>query len=157
MDDETTDTGMRLVYAGPFDYKGFFGHLARCYIRIWTGRGQLPVVLATELPDNPGTSITNAAELVAAQVWQQLLPDVPEAREGFDWIERYPARPGRHAPLHRAMDGETLDLVTFALGEKRDGVQQLAMDRSAHPWQRISRADVERMIGGPLPMGLDEV
>ncbi len=124
---------------------------ARCYLRVWTGRGQLPVVVATEMPDNEGTSITNAAELVAAQVWEQLLP---EAREGFVWIERYPAgrdRTGRVAP-ESALDGESLDLVTFAL----TGGHRLEMREDPHPWRRITRIDVEAMVG-PLPMAPDEV
>ena len=40
----------------------------RCRIRIYEEAGELPVVLCTELPDNEGTSITNAAEQIAAEV-----------------------------------------------------------------------------------------
>ncbi len=74
------------------------------------------------------------------------------------WIECYPAacRGGRAAP-DSAFDGESLDVVTFVLGEKRAGAQQLEMDRSAHPWRRVTRATVEEMIGRPLPMRPDAV
>jgi len=151
MGEETSETGMRLTHAGPFDFVGLHRFPARCHVRVWEGTGRLPVVIATELEDNPGTSITNAAELVASQVWEQLLP---HAREGFVWIERYPARrdrSGRIAP-DSALDGESLDLVTFALA----GGRELEMREDPHPWRRVGRAEVERLVG-PLPMRPDEV
>jgi hypothetical protein len=35
---------------------------------VFTDTTELPVIVCTELPDNKGMSITNAAELIAAEV-----------------------------------------------------------------------------------------
>jgi hypothetical protein len=151
-DDETRETGMWLAHDTLFTFKGHWGYTSRCHIRVWRGRGTLSVVMATELPDNPGTSITNAAERLAAEVWERVLSD---AREGFIWIQRYPA--GRGASPGSVLDDEKLDQVSLVLGEKRDGVQELELDRSSHPWRRVTRAEVEGMLGQSLPMGPDEI
>lgn len=142
---------MELTHAGMFDFKGSNGFPSRCYVRIWRGRGSLPVVIATELPDNPGQSITNAAEALASQVWARLLP---EAREGFVWVERYLAY-GRsyHSSAHDGDIEETLDLVTFDIVRGRE----LTMRESLPPWRRVSRAYVEELIGASLSMQTDEV
>lgn len=69
--------------------------------RVWI-RPNLVVVIATELDDNPGPSITNNAEGVHANielVWRDALV-----------IEHYPPRSGRYSW------DETFDLVTI-----RDG------------------------------------
>jgi hypothetical protein len=47
------------------------------------------VVIATERPDNPGTSVTNAAEELASQVCQRFDIDPDK----LVWIESYPADP----------------------------------------------------------------
>ena len=79
-----------------FVYKGYHGCESKCEIEIqrmiYVGR---VVVVATELPDNPGTSITNMAEQLATQVCraQNIAP------QHLVWIEHYP--------------GGSWDLVTF--------------------------------------------
>ena len=69
-----------------YEFKGYRGCASRCDIRInKVGRHQV-VVLATELPDNPGTSITNMAEDLAREICVK--NSIP-----FDqlvWIEHYP-------------------------------------------------------------------
>lgn len=52
----------------PFRYWGFLNIPSRCRIRVFEPKEQPLVVLATELPDNPGTSITNFAVPFATQV-----------------------------------------------------------------------------------------
>jgi hypothetical protein len=139
---------MRLTYAGRFDFEGRGRAPARCSLRIWRSTGQLPVVIATELPDNTGATITQAAGLVATQAWQRLLPD---AREGFIWIERSPERP---SPAYLPDDpryAELLELVEFTpLG------QDIMYLREPHQRRRLARSAVEQLVGA-LPMAPDEV
>ena len=51
-------------------YKDADGRRARCRIRIYLPDDDLdaPVVVCSELPNNPGGSITNSAEVIAAGV-----------------------------------------------------------------------------------------
>ena len=51
-------------------YRSAGGHLSRCRVRIYLPDDDLdaPVVVCSELPNNPGGSITNAAEVIAAGV-----------------------------------------------------------------------------------------
>src|SRR5215208_6039880 len=43
-------------------------HGGRCRVRIYEDTTELPIIVCTELTDNPGMSITNAAEQIAAEV-----------------------------------------------------------------------------------------
>jgi hypothetical protein len=47
-------------------------------------------VTLTELPDNPGTSVTNCVEEIATQVYHTFLKGTPI--ENIRWIEHYPPR-----------------------------------------------------------------
>ncbi len=51
-------------------YKGAGGRRAQCRVRIYLPNDirDAPVVLCSELPNNPGGSITNSAEVIAAGV-----------------------------------------------------------------------------------------
>lgn len=88
---------------------------ARCRVRISDH-----TVIATELPYNPGMSLTNAAATVAMQVCQ--FYEIPLAE--LVWIEHYPEEP-QHT--------ETFDRVYFTLKAGR-----LAVDH----WQRLSVDEV---------------
>jgi len=100
---------------------------------VYERRGALPVVLAWEEKSNPGASVTNAAAAIATQAWRRLLP---QAREGIVFIEGY-ADPRRV----RLAGGECFAEVTFDL----DG------DALHSPrWRHTERAEVERLIGGPV-------
>jgi len=95
-------------------------------------------LMACETKDNPGVSVTNAAALVATQAWRQLLP---QAKEGIVFIEAY-VDP-RH--VHIA-PGERFAEVTFDL----DG------DALHSPrWRHRERAEVERLIGGPISLPVE--
>ncbi|NJM98260.1 MAG: hypothetical protein HC800_14865 [Phormidesmis sp. RL_2_1] len=96
---------------------------ARCRVRV-SGN----TVIATELPDNPGMSLTNAAASVAMQVCQYY--EIPIQQ--LVWIEHYPEETGHE---------ETFDLVRFGL---TDG--QLNVER----WQRLSRHETEQLFVKPL-------
>lgn len=96
---------------------------ARCRIRV-SGN----TVIATELPDNPGMSITNAAASVAMQVAQY--HEIPLSE--LLWIEHYP---------EDSREPERFDLVQFTIDNsllKLEG------------WKRISKGDIERILGEPI-------
>lgn len=118
-------------------------HGGRCRVRIF-----LPddlerdsyVVVCTEPPDNPGTSITNAAERIAAEVISAHRLPTP-----LVWIEHY-EEGARGTPE----DPATFDLVTFDsyevedlgayLGEKRQKIGEPS-------WTALDRAAVEALLG----------
>jgi hypothetical protein len=125
---------MHLRYDDVFLYRGFHACPSYCWLRIYTAPGQ-SVVLATEMPDNPGTSITNAAERLAMEVTRTF----GLALDTLTWIEHYPEREGRnrHPPLPASFD-----LVTFT---------PTAQGLRSPQWRRLSQAQVEAMLGQPLP------
>jgi hypothetical protein len=67
-----------------------------------------PVVICSELPTNEGSSITYAAQQLAAEVirYHSLMPPVV-------WIEHHP-------PICMDGDTETFDLVAFSSYEVRE-------------------------------------
>src|SRR6266568_1692317 len=78
---------MELAYDNIYPYTG--SHDCRCHgrLRIFTAPGRA-VVIATEMDDNPGTSVTSMAGPLATQVSQAFgLP-----LETLVWIEHYPDR-----------------------------------------------------------------
>jgi hypothetical protein len=44
-----------------YPYRGYGGSRANCHLRMYE-MADYTVIIATELPDNPGTSVTNFAE-----------------------------------------------------------------------------------------------
>src|SRR6266567_3180108 len=69
-----------------YPFLGFWDYPSTCRIRVFK-EDDRRVVIATELPDNPGTSITNAAEMIATELWRR----VGRLCE-YTWIEHYPER-----------------------------------------------------------------
>ena len=106
----------------------------KCRLRVWQEPGQVPVVLFTELEDNPGSSITNAIERIAWEAFKLL--ERPEA--GMIVIEHYRDRGIiRGKPLYK----EEFDLVTFT--PTANGFDDPC-------WRRISKGEEERIIGETL-------
>lgn len=112
-----------------YTYPGFRDYASACRLRIWQ-RERESVVVVTELDDNPGTSVTNRAAALAMQVYRAFELEPYLAR----WIEHYPPD-GQYA--------ETFAEVTFTL-EPHKGLTR-------PQWRALTRADVERLIGEPLP------
>ncbi len=105
--------------------------VARCRLRIWERHGEPAVVVATELADNAGMSVTNAAAELATDVWDLL--GFPE--RGLTWIEHYPER-GRER--HQQ---ENFAQVSFTWAGQA---------LTAPQWRFMTRSAVEALIGGPL-------
>lgn len=72
-----------------FEFEGFWKCESKCGVTIQKNEENLTVIL-TELNDNPGTSITNAFEMIATRLYNERFRD----RNPWDikWIENYPAR-----------------------------------------------------------------
>ena len=92
-----------------YDYPGYSNCASRCRVRLYEAPGRSPVFLVEELQDNPGTSITNMAEYLAAELATRHCPERLEAAEPFHWIEHYPRT---ESEKRRGM--VEYSLVTFA-------------------------------------------
>jgi hypothetical protein len=117
----------------------------RCRIRIYLPdepESDAPVVMCSELSNNPGMSITDAAQTIAAEVIRGHRLQTP-----LVWIEHYPAesrRPGAE---------ETFDLVIFSSYEIIESAPYLGETRlrlGEPTWKPLDRASVEVLIGEPL-------
>ena len=85
-------------------YKDAGGRPAHCRVRIYLpdDMRDTPVVICSELPNNPGGSITNSAEVIAAGVIR-----ANELPTPLVWIEHWP---------EESTEGceETFELVVFS-------------------------------------------
>lgn len=118
-----------------YPFPGYWGREAQCRLRLWQ-RDRETVVMVTEFPGNPGTSITHAIEGLAMQICRECELWPSHTR----WIEHYP--PG--GPFRESFTEVTLTLDP-----------QVGFTRPH--WQPWSRAEVEGLIGAPAPSPDDEV
>ena len=121
---------MRRTYNAYFAFRGPNGLEGRCFLQVYQAAGALPVVLMTKTSENPGQSVTNAAEAIATQVWPVLLPG---AREGVRLFEVY-RRPRADGRVEESFDEVELVLI---------GSNHLA----ATAWRSSGRTEVEALIG----------
>jgi hypothetical protein len=78
---------MHLASAYIHPYKGAGGRPAQCRVRIYLPDDvrDSPVVICSELPNNPGGPVTNSAEVIAAEVIRSHELSTP-----LVWIEHWP-------------------------------------------------------------------
>jgi len=137
---------MRLAEDYTHAFRGPSGVRSACRVRLYLPNeegealGNAPVVVVSELADNPGTSITNAIEQLAAEVMDShALGCVPV------FVEHYPpeATGGRE---------ETFDLVVFADHEIREIVCGGVWRKEIGPptWKPLGRHAVEVLVGSPV-------
>jgi hypothetical protein len=110
-----------------YNYKGFRGCDSSCDIEVHRRSDGKHVFVATELPDNPGVSVTNCAEHLATAMREEyrLKP------EDVIWIEHYPEAKDRRK--------ESFDLVRFAV----------VGDTFRTPvWTRVTEQAVDDLIAG---------
>jgi hypothetical protein len=119
----------------PFPYEGYHGRPAHCRIRIFYDPDRPVVVIATELPSNPGTSITNRAEVIASEVCRRYSID-PDT---LTWIEHYLGDPRERVD---SAAGEHFSRAEF----QRDAGRRLVSPR----WYHMPKRRVETLIGQPL-------
>ena len=124
-------------------YRDAGGGPAHCRVRIYLPDDMrvAPVVICSELPNNPGGSITNSAEVIAAGVIRtNELPTL------LVWVEHWP---------EESTDGgeETFELVVFSSYEVTERAPNLGETRAwieEPAWKPLDRATVEVLVGGKV-------
>lgn len=126
---------MRLVEDSVFSYPGYHGCPSLCRLRIYEPENTAAspwVVIASELPDNPGTSVTNACERIATEVWHKL--ERPDS--GMVFVEHYPDRAFVGT---KPLFAERYDIVWFQT--------DLWHNLRAPRWRASCRNEIEELIG----------
>lgn len=120
--------GRRVVSASPFARPGC------CRLRLFDVAEKV-VAIATELDDNDGPSVTNAAEHIAAEVCSRYSIAPPQ----LVWFEHYDQRgePVHRRGTKREKTGESFDRVTF---------QHNGARFTSPRWKPSTRAEVEALI-----------
>jgi len=121
-------------------YKDAGGRSARCRVRIYLPDDvrDAPVVICSELPNNPGGSITNTAEVIAAGVIQ-----ANELPTSVVWIEHWPEESTNGGE-------ETFELVVFSSYELTQRAPFLGETRAwigEATWKTLDRTAVELLVG----------
>jgi hypothetical protein len=121
-------------------YKDTGGRSAHCRVQIYLPDDTRddPVVICSELPNNPGGSITNSAEVIAAGVIR-----ANELPTPLVWIEHWPKE---------STDGrdETFELVVFSSYEVTQRAPYLGETRTSigdATWKPLDRTPVEALVG----------
>jgi hypothetical protein len=99
-----------------------------------------PVVICSELPNNPGGSITNSAEVIAAGVVR-----ANELPTPLVWIE--------HWPEESTEGQESFELVVFSSYKVTERAPYLGETRAwigDATWKPLDRASVEVLVGGKV-------
>jgi hypothetical protein len=123
-------------------YKDTGGRSAHCRVRIYLHDDvrDAPVVVCSELSHNPGGSITNSAEVIAAGVIR-----ANELPTPLVWIE--------HWPQETTDVEETFELVAFSSYEVVQRAPYLGETRAwiGEPtWKPLDRTAVELLVGGKV-------
>ena len=100
-----------------------------------------PVVVCSELPNNPGGSITNSAKVIAAGVIR-----ANELPTPLVWVKHWPKE---------AMDGgkESFELIVLSNYRVEERVPYLGETRARigdATWKGLDRATVEALVGGKV-------
>jgi hypothetical protein len=123
-------------------YKDAGGRRARCRVQMYLpdDPADALVVICSELPNNPGGSITNSAEAIAAAVIH-----ANELPTPLVWVE--------HWPEESTEGQETFDLVVFSSYKLEERVPYFGERRAwiGEPtWKPLDRASVEVLVGGKV-------
>jgi hypothetical protein len=124
-------------------YKEAGGRPARCRVRIYLPDDvyDSPVVICSGLPNNPGGSMTNSVEVIAAGVIRANKLPTP-----LIWIE--------HRPEESTTGGEeTFDLVAFSSYEVEERAPYLGETRAwvgEAKWKPLDRTSVEVLVGAKV-------
>jgi hypothetical protein len=107
-----------------------------CHVRIFDRGAQPPVVVLTEIADNPGASVTNASEHIATELRSRhsLLRSTSPI-----WIEHYNGEsytPGLFAP-------DRFGTISFAWDSNRDAYR-------SPDWRPLAPAELQALLGAPL-------
>jgi hypothetical protein len=131
-------------YIHPYEDAG--GRLAYCRVHIYLPDETVesPVMICSEVPNKPGGSITNAAEVKAAGVIRTNWLPTPCVDRALDRGEC-----GRRSRNVRSR-AETFDLVFFSSYEVAERAPSLGETRAwtaEATWKDLDRATVEVLVG----------
>ena len=137
---------MRLTQDYVHAFRGPSGVRSACRVRLYLpdqegeALGDAPVVIVSELPDNPGTSVTNAIEQLAAEVM-----DAHDLESVPVFVEHYP-------PAATGGREETFDLVAEDHHEVREVVRGgvWRKELGSPTWKPLGRWAVEDLVGNPV-------
>ena len=113
---------VKLAMEGILNYAGHYRRPSRCDIRVYRAgteaekkAGRLPVLIATERDDNPGTSVTDRIEVIERYVENALVGGTETVKETFDlvtftWTRCQGAIGPRWTPLTKAQVEEILTI-----------------------------------------------
>ena len=126
-------------YVHPFE--SVSGVRSSCRIRVYLPEQQqdAPVVVCSELPENPGIPVTGAAENIAAEViMAHWLVDLV-------WIEYHPEET-------TAAGVESFELVVFSDHKIREAVRNAGsrIEIGEPSWKVLDRKAVEVLVGQPV-------
>jgi hypothetical protein len=119
------------------------GRPAHCRVRIYLPEDvhDAPVVICSELPNNPGGSVTNSVEVIAAGVIRDNELPTP-----LIWIE--------HRPEESTNGGkETFDLVVFSNYKVEETALYLGETKAwigDATWKPLDRTSVEALVGAKV-------
>ncbi len=137
-----------------YPFRGYWSSVGVCRIRVFEVRDRPPVIVATEIPENESTSITNLAEYLAAEVIARYFPQRFDDPEPVVWLEHYARATGGCLPPRPAGMSD-VDRVTFSRWTPRplvsQGVRRVQLGEPA--WAPVSVEELERLIG---PHSLDD-
>jgi hypothetical protein len=124
-------------------YKDAGGHPAHCRIRIYLpdDPGDALLVICSELPNNPGGSITDSAEVIAAGVIR-----AHELPTPLVWIEHWPEESSGE-------EEERFDLVVFLSYQVTERAPYLRERRAwigGASWKPLDCTSVEVLVGGKV-------
>jgi hypothetical protein len=126
-------------YVHPFESPS--GIRSRCRIRVYLPEQEhdAPVVVCSELPENPGIPVTGAAENIAAEVIKAYWLVDPV------WIEYHPEET-------TAAGIESFELVVFSDHKIREAVRSIGsrIEVGEPSWKALDRPSVELLLGEPL-------
>lgn len=96
-----------------YPFKGYFNCDSCCDLQIIRKKNKVFVIL-TELSKNKGTSITNAYENIATQVYHEYLQNIPI--DQICWIEHYTDESfgGKSRKQKNGKSEETFDIVQLS-------------------------------------------
>lgn len=128
-------------YINPYRDAG--GRPAHCRVRVYLSDDMhdAPVVICSELSNNPGGSITNSAEAIAAGVI-----GANELSTPLVWIEHWPKET-------TDVEEETFELVVFSSYKVEERAPYLGETRAwigDATWKPLDRATVEVLVDGKV-------
>jgi hypothetical protein len=124
-------------------YKDAGGRPARCRVRIYLpdDMRDAPVVICSEQPNNPGGSITNSAEVIAAGVIQ-----ANELPTPLGWIEHWP----EESTDSGEESFELVVLSSYKVEERASYLGEMRAWIGDATWKPLDRASVEILVEGKV-------